>query len=173
VAILGVPHDSGTNPIPRRHRFGAARAFARISALYTPKLRDGRLTLARVDQALRCLATFFTIPRPTNEKKFRSASTGCGPNRVSAVAAFPIHPSAAITRSVFPTVRGVCRIWATKRWASIHFDRQVDTPGDRPSTRRIAHLPLFSMPPTWPKRRRPREPGATGISGWQGAPAKG
>jgi agmatinase len=111
VAIVGVPHDSGTTYRPGT-RFGP-QGIRRISALYTP-----------YNFELGCdVGDIFTIPA-NNEKSFDQISKGVA--HVFASGAFPILLGGDHSIG-FPTVRGICRHLGDKKVGIIHFDRHVDT----------------------------------------------
>ena len=120
VAVVGVPHDSGTT---YRHgtRFGP-QGIRRISALYTPYNYEMGVDLR--EQITLCdVGDIFTIPA-NNEKSFDQISKGIA--HVFASGAFPIILGGDHSIG-FPTVRGVCRHLGDKKVGIIHFDRHVDT----------------------------------------------
>ncbi|MEI6616663.1 MAG: agmatinase [Cyanobium sp. ELA507] len=120
VAILGVPHDSGTTYRPGT-RFGP-QGIRRISALYTPYNYEMGVDLR--EQIRLCdVGDIFTIPA-NNEKSFDQISKGVA--HVFASGAFPIILGGDHSIG-FPTVRGVCRHLGDKKVGIIHFDRHVDT----------------------------------------------
>jgi agmatinase len=120
VAILGVPHDSGTTYRPGT-RFGP-QGIRRISALYTPYNYEMGVDLR--EQITLCdVGDIFTIPA-NNEKSFDQISKGVA--HVFASGAFPIILGGDHSIG-FPTVRGVCRHLGDKKVGIIHFDRHVDT----------------------------------------------
>ena len=120
VAILGVPHDSGTTYRPGT-RFGP-QGIRRISALYTPYNYEMGVDLR--EQIRLCdLGDIFTIPA-NNEKSFDQISKGVA--HVFASGAFPIILGGDHSIG-FPTLRGVCRHLGDKKVGIIHFDRHVDT----------------------------------------------
>ncbi len=120
VAILGVPHDSGTTYRPGT-RFGP-QGIRRISALYTPYNYEMAVDL-RESIRLCDVGDIFTIPA-NNEKSFDQISKGVA--HVFASGAFPIILGGDHSIG-FPTVRGVCRHLGDKKVGIIHFDRHVDT----------------------------------------------
>jgi agmatinase len=120
VAIVGVPHDSGTTYRPGT-RFGP-QGIRRISALYTPYNYEMGVDLR--EQITLCdVGDIFTIPA-NNEKSFDQISKGVA--HVFASGAFPIILGGDHSIG-FPTVRGVCRHLGDKKVGIIHFDRHVDT----------------------------------------------
>jgi agmatinase len=120
VAILGVPHDSGTTYRPGT-RFGP-QGIRRISALYTPYNYEMGVDLR--EQIRLCdVGDIFTIPA-NNEKSFDQISKGVA--HVFASGAFPIILGGDHSIG-FPTLRGVCRHLGDKKVGIIHFDRHVDT----------------------------------------------
>ena len=120
VAIVGVPHDSGTTYRPGT-RFGP-QGIRRISALYTPY--NFELGVDLREQITLCdVGDIFTIPA-NNEKSFDQISKGVA--HVFASGAFPIILGGDHSIG-FPTVRGVCRHLGDKKVGIIHFDRHVDT----------------------------------------------
>jgi agmatinase len=120
VAVLGVPHDSGTTYRPGT-RFGP-QGIRRISALYTPYNFEMGVDLR--EQIRLCdVGDIFTIPA-NNEKSFDQISKGVA--HVFASGAFPIILGGDHSIG-FPTVRGLCRHLGDKRMGIIHFDRHVDT----------------------------------------------
>ena len=120
VAILGVPHDSGTTYRPGT-RFGP-QGIRRISALYTPYNYEMGVDL-RESIKLCDVGDIFTIPA-NNEKSFDQISKGVA--HVFSSGAFPIILGGDHSIG-FPTVRGVCRHLGDKKVGIIHFDRHVDT----------------------------------------------
>ncbi len=120
VAVLGVPHDSGTTYRPGT-RFGP-QGIRRISALYTPYNFEMGVDLR--EQIRLCdVGDIFTIPA-NNEKSFDQISKGVA--HVFASGAFPIILGGDHSIG-FPTVRGLCRHLGDRRMGIIHFDRHVDT----------------------------------------------
>ncbi|MCP9900993.1 agmatinase [Cyanobium sp. Cruz CV13-4-11] len=120
VAVVGVPHDSGTTYRPGT-RFGP-QGIRRISALYTPYNYEMGVDLR--EQITLCdVGDIFTIPA-NNEKSFDQISKGIA--HVFASGAFPIILGGDHSIG-FPTVRGVCRHLGDKKVGIIHFDRHVDT----------------------------------------------
>ena len=120
VAVVGIPHDSGTTYRPGT-RFGP-QGIRRISALYTPYNYEMGVDLR--EQITLCdVGDIFTIPA-NNEKSFDQISKGVA--HVFASGAFPILLGGDHSIG-FPTVRGVCRHLGDKKVGIIHFDRHVDT----------------------------------------------
>ncbi|MGL6133857.1 MAG: agmatinase [Prochlorococcaceae cyanobacterium] len=120
VAVVGVPHDSGTTYRPGT-RFGP-QGIRRISALYTPYNYEMGVDLR--EQIRLCdVGDIFTIPA-NNEKSFDQISKGIA--HVFASGAFPIILGGDHSIG-FPTVRGICRHLGDKKVGIIHFDRHVDT----------------------------------------------
>jgi agmatinase len=120
VAIVGVPHDSGTTYRPGT-RFGP-QGIRRISALYTPYNFEFGVDLR--EQITLCdVGDIFTIPA-NNEKSFDQISKGVA--HIFSSGAFPIILGGDHSIG-FPTVRGVCRHLGDKKVGIIHFDRHVDT----------------------------------------------
>ncbi len=120
VAIVGVPHDSGTTYRPGT-RFGP-QGIRRISALYTPYNYEMGVDLR--EQITLCdVGDIFTIPA-NNEKSFDQISKGIA--HIFSSGAFPIILGGDHSIG-FPTVRGVCRHLGDKKVGIIHFDRHVDT----------------------------------------------
>ncbi len=120
VAVVGVPHDSGTTYRPGT-RFGP-QGIRRISALYTPYNYEMGVDLR--EQIKHCdVGDLFTIPA-NNEKSFDQISKGIA--HIFASGAFPIILGGDHSIG-FPTVRGVCRHLGDKKVGIIHFDRHVDT----------------------------------------------
>ncbi len=120
VAIVGIPHDSGTTYRPGT-RFGP-QGIRRISALYTPYNFELGVDL-RENITLCDVGDVFTIPA-NNEKSFDQISKGVA--HVFASGAFPILLGGDHSIG-FPTVRGICRHLGDKKVGIIHFDRHVDT----------------------------------------------
>ena len=120
VAIIGVPHDSGTTYRPGT-RFGP-QGIRKISALYTPY--NFELGVDLREQITLCdVGDIFTIPA-NNEKSFDQISKGIA--HVFSSGAFPIILGGDHSIG-FPTVRGVCRHLGDKKVGIIHFDRHADT----------------------------------------------
>jgi agmatinase len=120
VAIVGVPHDSGTTYRPGT-RFGP-QGIRKISALYTPY--NFELGVDLREQITLCdVGDIFTIPA-NNEKSFDQISKGIA--HIFSSGAFPIILGGDHSIG-FPTVRGVCRHLGDKKVGIIHFDRHVDT----------------------------------------------
>ncbi|MEL7226340.1 MAG: agmatinase family protein, partial [Cyanobacteria bacterium J06576_12] len=120
VAIVGVPHDSGTTYRPGT-RFGP-QGIRRISALYTPYNFELGVDL-RESITMCDVGDIFTIPA-NNEKSFDQISKGIA--HIFSSGAFPIILGGDHSIG-FPTVRGVCRHLGDKKVGIIHFDRHVDT----------------------------------------------
>ena len=120
VAVVGVPHDSGTTYRPGT-RFGP-QGIRRISALYTPYNYEMGVDL-REQISLCDVGDVFTIPA-NNEKSFDQISKGVA--HVFASGAFPVILGGDHSIG-FPTVRGICRHLGSKKLGIIHFDRHVDT----------------------------------------------
>ena len=119
VAVVGVPHDSGTTYRPGT-RFGP-QGIRRISALYTPYNYEMGVDLR--EQIRLCdVGDIFTIPA-NNEKSFDQISKGIA--HIFASGAFPIILGGDHSIG-FPTVRGVCRHLGDKKVGIIHFDRHVE-----------------------------------------------
>ena len=157
VAIVGVPHDSGTTYRPGT-RFGP-QGIRRISALYTPynfelgvDLRE-QITLADVGD-------IFTIPA-NNEKSFDQISKGIA--HIFSSGAFPIILGGDHSIG-FPTVRGVCRHLGDKKVGIIHFDRHVDTQ-ETDLDERMHTCPWFHA--TNMKNAPAKNLVQLGIGGWQ------
>ncbi|MGD1919410.1 MAG: agmatinase [Pleurocapsa sp.] len=120
VAIIGVPHDSGTTYRPGT-RFGP-QGIRRISALYTPY--NFELGVDLREQITLCdVGDIFTIPA-NNEKSFDQISKGVA--HVFKSGALPIILGGDHSIG-FPTVRAVCRHLGDKKVGIIHFDRHADT----------------------------------------------
>lgn len=120
VAILGVPHDSGTTYRPGT-RFGP-QGIRRISALYSTYSFEMGVDLR--EQITLCdIGDIFTIPA-NNEKSFDQISKGVA--HVFASGAFPIILGGDHSIG-YPTVRGICRHLGDKKVGIIHFDRHADT----------------------------------------------
>jgi agmatinase len=111
VAIVGVPHDSGTTYRPGT-RFGP-QGIRKISALYTPYNFEFGVDLR--EQITLCdVGDIFTIPA-NNEKSFDQISKGIA--HIFSSGAFPIILGGDHSIG-FPTVRGSAVTWGTKRSAS-------------------------------------------------------
>ena len=120
VAVLGVPHDSGTTYRPGT-RFGP-QGIRRISALYTPYNYEMGVDLR--EQITLCdVGDICTIPA-NNEKSFDQISKGVA--HVFASGAFPVILGGDHSIG-FPTVRGICRHLGDQKVGIVHFDRHVDT----------------------------------------------
>jgi agmatinase len=120
VAVVGVPHDSGTTYRPGT-RFGP-QGIRRISALYTPYNYEMGVDLR--EQITLCdVGDIFTIPA-NNEKSFDQISKGIA--HIFASGALPIILGGDHSIG-FPTLRGVCRHLGDRKVGIIHFDRHVDT----------------------------------------------
>ena len=120
VAIIGVPHDSGTTYRPGT-RFGP-QGIRKISALLTPYHFELGVDLR--EQITLCdVGDIFTIPA-NNEKSFDQISKGVA--HIFKSGAFPIILGGDHSIG-FPTVRGICRHLGDKKIGIIHFDRHLDT----------------------------------------------
>jgi agmatinase len=120
VAIVGVPHDSGTTYRPGT-RFGP-QGIRKISALYTPY--NFELGVDLREQITLCdVGDIFTIPG-NNDKSFDQISKGIA--HIFKSGALPIILGGDHSIG-FPTVRGVCRHLGDQKIGIIHFDRHVDT----------------------------------------------
>ena len=119
VAIIGVPHDSGTTYRPGT-RFGP-QGIRKISALLTPYHFELGVDLR--EQITLCdVGDIFTIPA-NNEKSFDQISKGVA--HVFKSGAFPIILGGDHSIG-FPTVRAICRHLGDKKVGIIHFDRHLD-----------------------------------------------
>jgi agmatinase len=157
VAILGVPHDSGTTYRPGT-RFGP-QGIRRISALYTPYNFEYGVDLR--EQITLCdVGDIFTIPA-NNEKSFDQISKGVA--HVFGSGAFPIILGGDHSIG-FPTVRGVCRHLGDKKVGIIHFDRHVDTQ-ETDLDERMHTCPWFHA--TYIKNAPAQNLVQLGIGGWQ------
>nr|WP_074457439.1 agmatinase [Candidatus Synechococcus spongiarum] len=120
VAVMGVPHDSGTTYRPGT-RFGP-QGIRQMSALYTPYNYEMGVDLR--EQITLCdVGDIFTLPG-SNEKSFDQISKGVA--HVFASGAFPIILGGDHSIG-FPTLRGICRHLGHHKVGIIHFDRHVDT----------------------------------------------
>ena len=120
VAVIGVPHDSGTTYRPGT-RFGP-QGIRKISALLTPYHFELGVDLR--EQITLCdVGDIFTIPA-NNEKSFDQISKGVA--HVFKSGAFPIILGGDHSIG-FPTVRAICRHLGDKKVGIIHFDRHLDT----------------------------------------------
>lgn len=120
VAVVGVPHDSGTTYRPGT-RFGP-QGIRRVSALYTPYSFELGVDLR--EQITLCdVGDIFTIPG-NNEKSFDQISKGIA--HIFSSGAFPIILGGDHSIG-YATVRGICRHLGDKKVGIIHFDRHVDT----------------------------------------------
>ncbi len=157
VAIMGVPHDSGTTYRPGT-RFGP-QGIRRISALYTPY--NFELGVDLREQITLCdVGDVFTIPA-NNEKSFDQISRGVA--HVFSSGAFPIILGGDHSIG-FPTVRGVCRHLGDKKVGIIHFDRHVDTQ-ETDLDERMHTCPWFHA--TNMKNAPGKNLVQLGIGGWQ------
>ncbi len=157
VAILGVPHDSGTTYRPGT-RFGP-QGIRKISALYTPY--NFELGVDLREQITLCdVGDVFTIPA-NNEKSFDQISKGVA--HVFSSGAFPIILGGDHSIG-FPTVRGVCRHLGDKKVGIIHFDRHVDTQ-ETDLDERMHTCPWFHA--TNMKNAPAKNLVQLGIGGWQ------
>ncbi len=157
VAIIGVPHDSGTTYRPGT-RFGP-QGIRRISALYTPY--NFELGVDLREQITLCdLGDIFTIPA-NNEKSFDQISKGVA--HVFSAGALPIILGGDHSIG-FPTVRGICRHLGDKKVGIIHFDRHVDTQ-ETDLDERMHTCPWFHA--TNMKNAPAKNLVQLGIGGWQ------
>jgi agmatinase len=157
VAIVGVPHDSGTTYRPGT-RFGP-QGIRKISALYTPY--NFELGVDLREQIKLCdVGDIFTIPA-NNEKSFDQISKGIA--HIFKSGAFPIVLGGDHSIG-FPTVRGVCRHLGDKKIGIIHFDRHVDTQ-ETDLDERMHTCPWFHA--TNMKNAPAKNLVQLGIGGWQ------
>ncbi|MEQ8536788.1 MAG: agmatinase family protein [Coleofasciculus sp. D1-CHI-01] len=157
VAIIGVPHDSGTTYRPGT-RFGP-QGIRRISALYTPY--NFELGVDLREQITLCdVGDVFTIPA-NNEKSFDQISKGIA--HVFSSGAFPIILGGDHSIG-FATVRGICRHLGDKKVGIIHFDRHVDTQ-ETDLDERMHTCPWFHA--TNIKNAPAKNLVQLGIGGWQ------
>ncbi len=157
VAIVGVPHDSGTTYRPGT-RFGP-QGIRKISALYTPYNYEMGVDL-REQISICDVGDIFTIPA-NNEKSFDQISKGVA--HIFASGAFPIILGGDHSIG-FPTVRGVCRHLGDKKVGIIHFDRHVDTQ-ETDLDERMHTCPWFHA--TNMKNSPAKNLVQLGIGGWQ------
>ena len=157
VAIVGVPHDSGTTYRPGT-RFGP-QGIRRISALYTTYSFELGVDLR--EQIKLCdVGDIFTIPA-NNEKSFDQISKGIA--HIFSSGAFPIILGGDHSIG-YPTVRGICRHLGDKKVGIIHFDRHVDTQ-ETDLDERMHTCPWFHA--TNIKNAPPKNLVQLGIGGWQ------
>ena len=157
VAVVGVPHDSGTTYRPGT-RFGP-QGIRRISALYTPYSFELGVDLR--EQITLCdVGDIFTIPA-NNEKSFDQISKGIA--HIFSSGAFPIILGGDHSIG-YPTVRGICRHLGDKKLGIIHFDRHVDTQ-EKDLDERMHTCPWFHA--TNIKNAPPKNLVQLGIGGWQ------
>jgi len=157
VAIVGVPHDSGTTYRPGT-RFGP-QGIRKISALYTPY--NFELGIDLREQITLCdVGDIFTIPG-NNEKSFDQISKGVA--HIFKSGALPIILGGDHSIG-FPTVRGVCRHLGDKKVGIIHFDRHVDTQ-ESDLDERMHTCPWFHA--TNIKNAPAKNLVQLGIGGWQ------
>jgi agmatinase len=157
VAVVGVPHDSGTTYRPGT-RFGP-QGIRRISALYTPYSFELGVDLR--EQITLCdVGDIFTIPA-NNEKSFDQISKGIA--HIFSSGAFPIILGGDHSIG-YPTVRGICRHLGDKKMGIIHFDRHVDTQ-EKDLDERMHTCPWFHA--TNIKNAPPKNLVQLGIGGWQ------
>ncbi|NEP60056.1 MAG: agmatinase family protein [Symploca sp. SIO2G7] len=157
IAIIGVPHDSGTTYRPGT-RFGP-QGIRRISALYTPYNFEFGVDLR--EQITLCdVGDIFTIPA-NNEKSFDQISKGVA--HVFSSGAFPIILGGDHSIG-FPTVRGICRHLGEQKVGIIHFDRHVDTQ-ETDLDERMHTCPWFHA--TNLKNAPAKNLVQLGIGGWQ------
>lgn len=162
VAILGVPHDSGTTYRPGT-RFGP-QGIRRISALYSTYSFEMGVDLR--EQITLCdVGDIFTIPA-NNEKSFDQISKGVA--HVFASGAFPIILGGDHSIG-YPTVRGICRHLGDKKVGIIHFDRHADTQ-ETDLDERMHTCPWFHA--TNLQHAPAKNLVQLGIGGWQ-VPRKG
>ncbi|MDX2273480.1 MAG: agmatinase family protein [Cyanobacteriota bacterium] len=157
VAVVGIPHDSGTTYRPGT-RFGP-QGIRRISALYTPYNFEFGVDL-RESITLCDVGDVFTIPA-NNEKSFDQISKGVA--HIFGSGAFPIILGGDHSIG-FPTVRGVCRHLGDKKVGIIHFDRHVDTQ-ETDLDERMHTCPWFHA--TNIKNAPAQNLVQLGIGGWQ------
>ncbi len=157
VAIVGVPHDSGTTYRPGT-RFGP-QGIRRISALYTPYNFEMGVDL-RESIKLCDVGDIFTIPA-NNEKSFDQISKGIA--HIFKSGALPIILGGDHSIG-FPTLRGVCRHLGDKKVGIIHFDRHVDTQ-ETDLDERMHTCPWFHA--TNMKNAPAENLVQLGIGGWQ------
>ncbi|NBD15841.1 MAG: agmatinase [Cyanobacteria bacterium] len=157
VAIVGVPHDSGTTYRPGT-RFGP-QGIRKISALYTPY--NFELGVDLREQITLCdVGDIFTIPG-NNEKSFDQISKGIA--HIFQSGALPIILGGDHSIG-FPTVRGVCRHLGDQKVGIIHFDRHVDTQ-ESDLDERMHTCPWFHA--TNIKNAPAKNLVQLGIGGWQ------
>jgi agmatinase len=157
VAIVGVPHDSGTTYRPGT-RFGP-QGIRKISALYTPY--NFELGVDLREQITLCdVGDIFTIPG-NNEKSFDQISKGIA--HIFRSGALPIILGGDHSIG-FPTVRGVCRHLGNQKVGIIHFDRHVDTQ-ETDLDERMHTCPWFHA--TNIKNAPAKNLVQLGIGGWQ------
>jgi agmatinase len=157
VAIVGVPHDSGTTYRPGT-RFGP-QGIRKISALYTPY--NFELGVDLREQITLCdVGDIFTIPG-NNEKSFDQISKGIA--HIFRSGALPIILGGDHSIG-FPTVRGVCRHLGDQKVGIIHFDRHVDTQ-ETDLDERMHTCPWFHA--TNIKNAPAKNLVQLGIGGWQ------
>jgi agmatinase len=157
IAIVGVPHDSGTTYRPGT-RFGP-QGIRKISALYTPY--NFELGVDLREQITVCdVGDIFTIPA-NNEKSFDQISKGIA--HIFKSGAFPIILGGDHSIG-FPTLRGVCRHLGDKKVGIIHFDRHVDTQ-ETDLDERMHTCPWFHA--TNMKNAPAKNLVQLGIGGWQ------
>lgn len=157
IAIVGVPHDSGTTYRPGT-RFGP-QGIRKISALYTPY--NFELGVDLREQITLCdVGDIFTIPA-NNEKSFDQISKGIA--HIFKSGAFPIILGGDHSIG-FPTLRGVCRHLGDKKVGIIHFDRHVDTQ-ETDLDERMHTCPWFHA--TNMKNAPAKNLVQLGIGGWQ------
>jgi agmatinase len=162
VAILGVPHDSGTTYRPGT-RFGP-QGIRRISALYSTYSFEMGVDLR--EQITLCdVGDIFSIPA-NNEKSFDQISKGVA--HVFASGAFPIILGGDHSIG-YPTVRGICRHLGDKKVGIIHFDRHADTQ-ETDLDERMHTCPWFHA--TNLEHAPAKNLVQLGIGGWQ-VPRKG
>jgi agmatinase len=120
VAIVGVPHDSGTTYRPGT-RFGP-QGIRKISALYTPY--NFELGVDLREQITLCdVGDVFTIPA-NNEKSFDQISKGIA--HIFQLRRVPDHPRRRPLHRLSHRARRLPSL-GDKKVGIIHFDRHVDT----------------------------------------------
>ena len=156
VAIVGVPHDSGTTYRPGT-RFGP-QGIRKISALYTPYNYEMAVDL-REQMTLCDAGDIFTIPSNI-EKTFDQISRAC--SHVFSSGSLPIILGGDHSIG-FPTVRGIAEC-TSKNIGIIHFDRHADIQ-EKDLDERMHTTPWFHA--TNLDNVRPENLVQVGIGGWQ------
>jgi agmatinase len=157
VAIVGVPHDSGTTYRPGT-RFGP-QGIRRISALYTPTtLSWGWICGSRLPSVMSEISSPFRVITKsplTRFPKVLPTSLVQGPCPLFWEVTTPL---------AFPRCGGSVATWGIKRW-ELSTSTAMWTP--RKPTWMSACTPApGSTPPTWPMPR-PKTWCSLGIGGWQ------